>query len=1015
MRPRFAIAAAMLLLAHSAAGGVIDPNSFDTSGQTGTLGGSSGTWTFDTDALEVRLNGTRVAGGVLVSQPNGVDLAVFPFENISITGSAAVSFTGQRPIALASKGGVLIQPTINIGGIPQIDNVGGFRGGFTTRLDKVINGIGIHEAYLHEGFGPGGGKFSDDNAGGTFDVFSTGGGFGGAGGSGLNIFEEVPGGFAYGNLLASIEGGSGGASTSLGNEVGGGGGGGLAIVANGNVTVGSINADGTQGGLNDFGGGGAGGGILISGATVSYTSLSARGGTPSAGTGIGGGGGRLALLGIASYSFGSLVGGVNVDGGGSDISQGGVTITRGGAGVITVSPQTFIATDNRVLDGSLLVKPGGGTTPTYEAEVRRNLTVSAGSTVTLGKNQPLDKLIGPGGASTAQLQISAGGLFDTASFSQRVGTLLGSGALRLSDGGRLTIDGTTPFYFYGTISGQGTLAVSPDATFNAYEVVGSGYPSWTGAAEVAGTLNISRGAFNAHVSSVGNAAVLKLGFDLSSQVDLGGNLSQFRGTIQIPNGTVHVAAVGALNTPASIVFAGTGSPKLDVAGSTSVVGLVSGGSSSAAINLGGGTLTISGLTNGSYGGAITGNGSIVKDGYGAQAFYGNLSYTGATVVHAGSLQIQSPLGSGGTVRIDPDGVLYASASIARPIAGIGPTSVIDFGTNSPVSLGSATSFLGFVNEGQLRVGAHSVTVNSAGAARPGGLSTLGGFDELGENVVPGTLSIPNGAIVDFGEAIAGYGTINTPNTLAKRVVINGVAQGDSAANPLTFTGYVKGTGSFDNVTFTGTFSPGLSPAIISGGSIMLAPTSTLEIELGGLTAGSGYDKIEAAGTLSVGGVLSVTLLGGFVPALGNSFDILDWNSLSGTFSSLSLPALGAGLSWNTSQLYTTGTLSVVPVGVAGDYNNNGVVDAADYVLWRNGGPLANEVDTPGVVNAADYTAWRARFGNTSGSGAGNADFATTVPEPEGLVFLLGMSALFPSRGRRIGGPVLEKALNRRSS
>ena len=45
-------------------------------------------------------------------------------------------------------------------------------------------------------------------------------------------------------------------------------------------------------------------------------------------------------------------------------------------------------------------------------------------------------------------------------------------------------------------------------------------------------------------------------------------------------------------------------------------------------------------------------------------------------------------------------------------------------------------------------------------------------------------------------------------------------------------------------------------------------------------------------------------------------------------------------------------------GLEGDYNNNGTVDAADYVLWRNGGPLQNEVDTPGTVNAADYTEWR---------------------------------------------------------
>ena len=72
----------------------------------------------------------------------------------------------------------------------------------------------------------------------------------------------------------------------------------------------------------------------------------------------------------------------------------------------------------------------------------------------------------------------------------------------------------------------------------------------------------------------------------------------------------------------------------------------------------------------------------------------------------------------------------------------------------------------------------------------------------------------------------------------------------------------------------------------------------------------------------------------------------------------------------------------LPAGVAGDYNGNGAVDAADYVLWRNGGPLQNEIDTPGMVNAADYDAWRAVFGNASG--AGSASGVTGVPEPTAL-------------------------------
>ena len=67
----------------------------------------------------------------------------------------------------------------------------------------------------------------------------------------------------------------------------------------------------------------------------------------------------------------------------------------------------------------------------------------------------------------------------------------------------------------------------------------------------------------------------------------------------------------------------------------------------------------------------------------------------------------------------------------------------------------------------------------------------------------------------------------------------------------------------------------------------------------------------------------------------------------------------------------------------GDYNGNGVVDAGDYVQWRKGGPLLNEVDTPGTVNDADYTEWRARYGNPSGLGSG----FTTVPEPAAAVLV----------------------------
>ena len=62
---------------------------------------------------------------------------------------------------------------------------------------------------------------------------------------------------------------------------------------------------------------------------------------------------------------------------------------------------------------------------------------------------------------------------------------------------------------------------------------------------------------------------------------------------------------------------------------------------------------------------------------------------------------------------------------------------------------------------------------------------------------------------------------------------------------------------------------------------------------------------------------------------------------------------------NSLDLAAFNTHFLPPAGVLGDYNDNGVVDAADYVLWRNDPTsLENEGASPGMVDQADYTFWR---------------------------------------------------------
>ena len=91
-----------------------------------------------------------------------------------------------------------------------------------------------------------------------------------------------------------------------------------------------------------------------------------------------------------------------------------------------------------------------------------------------------------------------------------------------------------------------------------------------------------------------------------------------------------------------------------------------------------------------------------------------------------------------------------------------------------------------------------------------------------------------------------------------------------------------------------------------------------------------------------------------------------------------------------------------PPGVLGDYNNNGIADAADYVVWRRSlgqsVTIPNDM-TPGSVVAGDYTVWRSHYGQTSGGGSGGR----AVPEPGcWLLVLLGATGLSAARRKRRG-------------
>ncbi len=153
-----------------------------------------------------------------------------------------------------------------------------------------------------------------------------------------------------------------------------------------------------------------------------------------------------------------------------------------------------------------------------------------------------------------------------------------------------------------------------------------------------------------------------------------------------------------------------------------------------------------------------------------------------------------------------------------------------------------------------------------------------------------------------------------------------------------------------------------------------AADGVLNIDLGGTMAGTQYDQLLVTGGTALEGTLAVSLvnLGGgtFAPAVGNSFTVITaTDGVGGDFEHIQGPD---GYNWQAN--YLANSVQLV-VGNPGDFNNDGVIDARDYVVWRNDG-----------LGPLNYSAWRSHFGMTY---AGSASLGMgAVPEPTDFLLFL---------------------------
>ena len=310
------------------------------------------------------------------------------------------------------------------------------------------------------------------------------------------------------------------------------------------------------------------------------------------------------------------------------------------------------------------------------------------------------------------------------------------------------------------------------------------------------------------------------------------------------------------------------------------------------------------------------NATIVVEGAAANGATGaSLTFNDADAGNA-TILLRSPAVPG-----NPGGLLTFNGGGSAPLARVTTEagSLINVGPNA------------FFGDGSTSIG----SIEGAGAVNLGSSTLIVGGLNLSTTYSGSINDFNNGG--SFTKTGTGTFTLTAANTYSG---LTTVAQGTLSINgsisgpSLVKSGAtLKGTGSMGIPTVEkgGIFAPGNSPGTITVAGLNLLSGSTLQFELGPTRD---HIVVTNSGTVTLSGMLDLSVLPGFDPALGDSFSLFEGSigSITGTFSAVNAPIFN-GHALNL--VYGTNQVTLV-VGEAGDFNGDGAVNAADYVVWRKG-------------------------------------------------------------------------------
>ena len=345
---------------------------------------------------------------------------------------------------------------------------------------------------------------------------------------------------------------------------------------------------------------------------------------------------------------------------------------------------------------------------------------------------------------------------------------------------------------------------------------------------------------------------------------------------------------------------------------------------------------------------------------------------GSMVTTGGNLRVADE--GSGIFRIEAGGVANSDSGYLAPNAETAQATV------SILGAGSAWNIAGSLDVGGL--GDATMTVGDGGLLSTG-FAYVGGYNPSGSGAatVRGTSSLwtlNNSLLV--GQL--GPGLLSVEN--GGRISASGGIEIESL-------GQLTGDGSIQAQVFNnGSVTPGgASGAMFIDGDYTQSGSGSLQVNI---ESAMSFSQLDVSGEVTLAGVLTISLVEGYVPSGQQSFDILDWDgALTGTFDSIELPTLGGLLTWDDSQLYTAGILSVSGSVLDADFDEDGDVDGDDLTHWESGfGTSGAATHTDGDadgdqdVDGRDFLVWQQQFGV--------APPGTSIPEP-GATSLIAIGIL----------------------